>query len=296
MKGVSEEEMKENLKSQGVTSVKRIIIKKEGKHIETNTFVLTFNTPIVPKEIKFFYRNIKIELYIPNPLRCFWCQKFGHHEDKCSAPPVCGKCGQEGNHASTCSNPIKCANCGKDHPAYSNQCEVWLKEKEIIKLKVKNNITYPEARKLYETSINPGVNSYASIIKTKSKTVEMKDAQTQTCDMLIQSLVEEWQKKVTAKGKQATKPNEPKKTLKPITTNTASSSSTINPRNKNQSNKTSQPLKNKSPDRSTKGSSDIKLQNKYGTLEEESSMELSVDIPKPSSSSNLGSRSPVLPP
>ena len=103
-------------------------------------------------------------------------------------------------------------------------------------------------------------------------------------------------KKVAAKGKQATKPNEPKKTLKPITTNTASSSSTINPRNKNQSSKTSQPLKNKSPDRSTKGSSDIKLQNKYGTLEAESSMELSVDIPKPSSSSNLGSRSPVLPP
>ena len=161
------EEMKENLKSQGVTSVKRIIIKKEGKHIETNTFVLTFNTPIVPKDIKIFYRNIKIELYIPNPLRCFWCQKFGHHEDKCSAPPVCGKCGQEGNHASTCSNPIKCANCGKDHPAYSNQCEVWLKEKEIIKLKVKNNITYPEARKLYEALIHPGVNSYASIIKNK---------------------------------------------------------------------------------------------------------------------------------
>ena len=143
MKGVSEEEMIENLKSQGVTSVKRIILQKEGKHIETNTFVLTLNTPIVPKDIKKFYRNIKIELYIPNLLRCFWCQKFGHHEDKCSATPVCSKCGQEGNHTSTCSNPIKCANCGKDHPAYSNQCEVWQIEKEIIKLKVKNNITYP---------------------------------------------------------------------------------------------------------------------------------------------------------
>ena len=110
---------------------------------------------------------------------------------------------------------------------------------------MKKNITYPKARKLYETSIHPGVNLYASIIKTKSKTVEMKDAQTQTCDMLIQSLVEEWQKKETTKGKQATKPNETKKTLKPITTITAPSSSTINPGNKNQSNKTSQPLKNK---------------------------------------------------
>ena len=125
--------MNVNLKSQGVTSVKRIIIKNEGKHIETNTFVLTFNTPIVAKDIKIFYRNIKIELYIPNPLRCFWCQKFNHYEDKCSAPPVCRKCGQEGNHASTCSNPIKCANCGKDHPAYSNQCEVWLITKPLLK-------------------------------------------------------------------------------------------------------------------------------------------------------------------
>ena len=163
MKGVAEEEMKENLKSHGVTSVKRIIIKnkKEGKHIETNTFVLTLNTLIVPKDIKFFYRNIKIhvELYIPNPLHCLWCQKFGHHDDICSAPPVCGKCGQEGTHTSTCSNPIKCTNCGKDHPAYSNQCEVWQIEEEIIKLKVKNNITYPEARKLYGASIHPGVNS-----------------------------------------------------------------------------------------------------------------------------------------
>ena len=61
--------------------------------------------------------------------------------------------------------------------------EVWLKEKEIIKLKVKNIITYPEARKLYESSIHPGVNLYSSIIKTKSKTEEVKDAQTQTRNM-----------------------------------------------------------------------------------------------------------------
>ena len=87
-------------------------------------------------------------MYIPNPLRCFECQRFGHHEDRCTAAPVCAKCGKEGFcgvRSENCKGPINCVNCGKDHPAYSNKCEVWLKEKEIMKLKLKNNIPYPEA-------------------------------------------------------------------------------------------------------------------------------------------------------
>ena len=65
MKGVTTDEIKEYLKSQGVLNVRRITIKKDGKIIETNTFVLTFNRPTIPKEIRIFYRLIKVELYIP---------------------------------------------------------------------------------------------------------------------------------------------------------------------------------------------------------------------------------------
>ena len=122
-------------------------------------------------------------MYIPNQLRC-----FGHHEDRCTAAPVCVKCGKEGYcgvRSENCKGPINCVNCGKDHPAYSNKCEVWLKEKEFIKLKLKNNIPYPEARKLFENTINPNVPTYSSIIKSNQKTVELKDAQTRTCEVSV---------------------------------------------------------------------------------------------------------------
>ena len=39
------EEIKRELKKQRVTDVKRVSIKKEGKMIETNTYIMAFNTP-----------------------------------------------------------------------------------------------------------------------------------------------------------------------------------------------------------------------------------------------------------
>ena len=41
-------------------------------------------------------------------------------------------------------------NCGLDHLSRSNECDVWKKEKEIMRIKVTNNITYIEARKMVE--------------------------------------------------------------------------------------------------------------------------------------------------
>ena len=64
---VSEEEICENLSSQGVTSVKR-----------TTTLILTFNTPTLPDSVKACYLQIPVVPYIPNPLLCFKCQKLGH--------------------------------------------------------------------------------------------------------------------------------------------------------------------------------------------------------------------------
>ena len=54
LKGCSDQEVLEGLKEKGVTGVRRITITKNGKKIDTNTFVLTFNTPMVPKDLKNF--------------------------------------------------------------------------------------------------------------------------------------------------------------------------------------------------------------------------------------------------
>ena len=94
LKHETEENITEYLKTQGVTDCKRFTIKKDGNLIETNTLLLTFNTTTLPKSLKTFYRIIPVEVYIPNPLRCFNCQRFGH-ENSCPELPgsVCEKCG-----------------------------------------------------------------------------------------------------------------------------------------------------------------------------------------------------------
>ena len=71
LKQETEENILDYLKPQGVTHVKRFRIKKNHEYINTNTLLLTFNSVTTPKSLKNFYQIIPVELYVPNPLRCF---------------------------------------------------------------------------------------------------------------------------------------------------------------------------------------------------------------------------------
>ena len=174
LKGETEANICEYLQSQGVIAVKRFTIKKNYDTIPTNTLLLTFNSVTVPNSLKIFYRVIPVEIYVPNPLRCFNCQRFGHHESDCPVDyaSVCDKCGTGGfDHiANNCKNPVKCVNCGLDHLSRSNECEIWKKEKEIMRVKVTNNITYIEARKMVEQKPE---DTFSRIVQsTMTKTLE----------------------------------------------------------------------------------------------------------------------------
>ena len=71
LKGESEKNILEYLENQGVTAVKRFTVKKGQDTINTNTILLTFDSVVPPKSLKIFYQIIPVDLYIPNPLRCF---------------------------------------------------------------------------------------------------------------------------------------------------------------------------------------------------------------------------------
>ena len=62
------EEIKTNLKPKGVKDVSRIKIKRNGKLKETNTYILTFDSPVLPDHILIDFQKIKVDPYIPNPL------------------------------------------------------------------------------------------------------------------------------------------------------------------------------------------------------------------------------------
>ena len=181
LKSETEENILEYLKPQGVTHVKRFTIRKNHEIVNTNTLLLTFNSIVTPKTLKIFYQILPVELYVPNPLRCFNCQKLGHHESNCPADvgSVWERCGTS-NHdhlTSQCQNQAKCVNCGGNHMSRSSDCDVWKKEKEVMKIKVTQRLTYPEARKVYEQ--HKSEFSFSKIVSAMPNKPETKTASTQ---------------------------------------------------------------------------------------------------------------------
>ncbi|KAG1713961.1 RNA-directed DNA polymerase from mobile element jockey [Nymphon striatum] len=174
LKDCSEDELLQELGEQGITAVKKISITRNNNKITTGTIILTFDTPEPPTCIKAAYLNIRVEKYIPNPLRCFKCQKFGHHQTTCKSDIVCGRCG-EVNHIDTgCKNTPRCVNCSGSHPSYSRECPNYILERKIITHKVNNKTSFPEARRIVLASNSP--TSYAKVVASNAK----KEASTQT--------------------------------------------------------------------------------------------------------------------
>nr|XP_042908358.1 uncharacterized protein LOC122271394 [Parasteatoda tepidariorum] len=145
-------EIIEGLSSQGVIDARHITIKKGPEIVTTQHIILTFNTSILPDDIKAGYRNCKVRPYIPNPLRCFKCQKFGHSANNCRGKETCSRCSETGHTFKTCNQPEKCTNCSESHSANSCQCPRWKQEKQILNIKVMQNLSYFEAKSKFLNS------------------------------------------------------------------------------------------------------------------------------------------------
>ena len=125
---------------------------------------------------------------------------------------------------------------------------MWKREKEIVTVKYRESLSFPEARKIVDSRHNL-TNLYSKVTKPIPK--EVKDAQTQTVDVAVQT-------------NSQTKPeNVSKKTQKPT------ESSKVNKDSSQPSGRSKSPKKCQS-DRIPKGSDDeIKKFNRFQCLDED---------------------------
>ncbi|CAN7982568.1 unnamed protein product [Ixodes hexagonus] len=145
----SDSEIVEGLSDQGVTAARRITMRRDGKELKTRHVVLTFQSTVLPEAVRAGYLRCRVRPYVPNPRRCFKCQRFGHGSQSCRGKATCAKCSKTDHETDACTNDPRCINCSEPHPAYSRSCKTWKDEKEILTLKVKENLPYPEARRRF---------------------------------------------------------------------------------------------------------------------------------------------------
>ncbi|GFO21225.1 RNA-directed DNA polymerase from mobile element jockey [Plakobranchus ocellatus] len=76
----SEEEMVEELS--GVTHARRIKVRRDEDKIQTDTVVLTFDSPKPRSRIRAGYLTLDVRPYVPLPMRYYKCQRYGHGKDR----------------------------------------------------------------------------------------------------------------------------------------------------------------------------------------------------------------------
>ena len=163
----TEEELLSNLSAQGVKEVKRFTFRREGTVRPSYSILLTFSTPTLPEYITAAYLRVKVEPFIPSPLRCFRCQAFGHHRDRCNHSVRCGRCAAE-HEGDNCQATPHCVNCGGSHPSFSRDCPQWQHEREIQRVRVTQRVSFPEARRLVNARAGtPSGRTYSSVVQAK---------------------------------------------------------------------------------------------------------------------------------
>lgn len=180
LKDLNEVDITEGLREQGVIESRKIKKWEDGVLVNTALLILTFNSPQIPEALKVGYLNIRTQLYIPNPLRCTVCQKFGHGKKKCAdfkGIPACNTCAEilsSDDLHQKCNKMPKCVNCGDNHQSYKRECRVYAVEAEIIKIKTVDRVPYRVARQKYveltRQQFNPisnNDNTTNSIVKNK---------------------------------------------------------------------------------------------------------------------------------
>ncbi|XP_023231711.1 uncharacterized protein LOC111631642 [Centruroides sculpturatus] len=154
------------LLDQGVTAVRQISIHRDGKLIPTKHLILTFNKLTLPSSVAAGYLCCPSCPYIPNPLRCSKRQRFGHSQISCRGKEACTQCGNEDHESTECTSSSCCVNCKDSHPAYSRKCTAWQREREIQRLKIVNNTSYPEARRMVILSAPVKQKTFAAVLKS----------------------------------------------------------------------------------------------------------------------------------
>ena len=146
---IDESEIKivKHLQKFGATNVFKPTRREFDQFKPTGVMILTFESKILPTDVRLGFGKYKVREYIPNPRQCYNCFRYGHGTKHCrDTSTLCKRCGKIDHTSEICIENLKCVNCGERHEATSRECLHYITEKQILTTHVRNKITYREAK------------------------------------------------------------------------------------------------------------------------------------------------------
>lgn len=126
---------------------------KEVEYTPTGSILITFEGVILPRYVSIYSLEFPVITYIPPTTQCLACLMFGHISKQCRGKPKCNKCGwvldetKEDSNLHECSG--KCFFCkSSSHDATSKKCPEYIRQTQIKKTMIFENISYFDANKL----------------------------------------------------------------------------------------------------------------------------------------------------
>ena len=128
--------------------------------LETQSILVTFIGNIPDRVHLGVWGSFRTATYNPEPLRCYRCQRYGHHKNQCTTEVRCAVC--SGRHdTQVCLNKHKqggvttarCPNCAGNHHAWYNRCPARLGRIKQDRPSQKQN--QPRRPPLLPTPVNP---------------------------------------------------------------------------------------------------------------------------------------------
>lgn len=139
-------------------------VQKIGK---SDRAILTFNSPTLPRTVKYYMELLRVADYRPKRLVCFNCHSLGHMAKFCPSPSVCSECGRPHDEDTECESTTYCVAC-KDtgHLAVSKVCpsRAPKKEEEKKKSSFSSKQSLPEKEPTKEPRSTPQGVTWASVV------------------------------------------------------------------------------------------------------------------------------------
>ena len=147
----------------------------------TNIAKVKFTGQELPMKIKVLGQNREVRPYVPKPLQCKQCCKFGHTQKKCTNKAICVVCGSEDHPTNWKCPNIKCSNCGQTHHARSKECVFYLYNTELKLLMNRTGMAAREAklelkvRGILDPARSP---TYRKVLKDRASQLPRDDPKT----------------------------------------------------------------------------------------------------------------------